>query len=153
MTNRLWQEAQVVAEPGGRIGLEFRPVACSRCAAGQGCGAGVFARLFSRRPVRLPGPPGLAASPGTRVRVGLPAASLARIALRLYGLPLLAFVAAAAAAGSLAATPAMADFLADFLALAAGLIAGGAVLAWQGMRVRRLGLEPLVQFPETADGS
>lgn len=149
MANRLWQEAQVVAEPGGRIGLEFRPVTCARCAAGHGCGAGAFARLFSRRRVRLPGPPSLAASPGTRVRVGLPASSLAHIAVRLYGLPLLAFVAAAAAAGSLAASPAMADAL----ALAAGLAAGGGVLAWQGRRVRRLGLEPLVQTPDTADGS
>lgn len=68
---------------------------CRRCAAGQGCGAGVFSRLFGRRETVLELPDLAGVSAGEIVQVGVEAHALGRAARRVYGFPLLAFVAAA----------------------------------------------------------
>lgn len=149
---RLWQNATVVSSPDGGLNLEFEPAGCSRCDAGNGCGAGVFVRLFTRRRIRLPLPAGCPARPGEPVRVGMPAALLNRIALRLYALPLAAFVLGAVAGHGLAPAAGGAAFT-DAAALVAGLVTGGATLAWQSVRTRRMPLDPEVTVSERPGGT
>ncbi len=89
----VWQPAVVVIDGRGKHWLKFSSLnSCERCLAGQGCGAGVFSRLFSRRHARLPLPARAEWRPGQRVRVGLSSRRLLTMALLLYGLPLVGFL-------------------------------------------------------------
>lgn len=126
----IWQIARVAAVDAGRLQLVFSaPERCERCARGEGCGAGVFARLFSRRETLLPAPPGVALADGDWVRVGLDPRRLAVAAAWHYGLPLAGFlIGAATSHAALAAwtfrdPAALAFGLAGFL-LASRLAAG-----------------------------
>lgn len=92
----IWQLARVVALDDKRLTLAFSaPEHCRRCMQGQGCGAGVFARLLSRRETRVSLPAELPVSPGQWLRVGCEPVQLARAAAVYYGLPLLGFLAGA----------------------------------------------------------
>ena len=72
---------------------------CERCAAGNGCGGGLFARLLPSRQVTLTLPRGgRTLHPGDRVAIGLPGRSLALASLCVYGLPLAGLVGASALA-------------------------------------------------------
>lgn len=117
-----WQRGTVTAVGAGRVRVRFGALQhCRTCLRGQGCGAGVFGRLFSRRGAEL----WVAAQddfrPGQAVRVGVRERDLLRAAGLLYGLPLLAFILAAA----LAATFFEQALARDAGALAAGLAGAG----------------------------
>lgn len=117
--SRLWQPATIVAVEPEAVVVSFKSLRhCQRCLRGEGCGAGVFGRLFPSRPttLRLPGQHDFAM--GQNVRVGLSPAQLLRASLVLYGLPLAAFMTGVVA-GHVAFRQAA---LVDLLALIAGLI-------------------------------
>lgn len=85
----------VRADAGG-VEIRFEPLQnCQRCQRGEGCGAGVFSRLFAPRSASLRLPARVDLKPGAPVRVGVRPRELVVMALLLYALPLLAFMAAA----------------------------------------------------------
>ena len=108
---------------GGAIG-------CPACDAGRGCGAGVFGRLLRRRPLVLDIENRLDAVRGQAVVVGLPDALYLALVNRLYLLPLLAGLAAAAAGYYLASRAALAPAAADAVTLLGALL-GGAAAVWR----------------------
>ncbi|MCH8479038.1 MAG: SoxR reducing system RseC family protein [Wenzhouxiangella sp.] len=96
MSRLVWEMALVERDGDGRRWLRFDKLSsCQRCLSGQGCGAGVFSRLFARGHARLAMPPGRFFKPGQRVRVGIPSSTLVLMAMLLYGLPLGGFLLAA----------------------------------------------------------
>lgn len=91
-----WQLARVIESGAGRLTLAFStPSTCSRCARGDGCGAGLLGALVMHSVTRLELPAETEARVGERVRVGIVPSSLAAAAAVHYGLPLLAFLAGA----------------------------------------------------------
>lgn len=89
----IWKAGLVREGPSGPY-LEFSAVdACARCAAGGGCGAGLFSGLllFSQ-PARLPIPGHAGYRPGQQVRAGIRPGRLVVAALLLYLVPVAAFV-------------------------------------------------------------
>jgi len=95
----IWQRAIVGRDAAGKSWLEFPGTRdCARCLAGKGCGAGLFSRLFGERRhvLQLTLPEQLRS--GAPVKVGIDAQSLMRVAALMYLLPVLAFIAGAAAA-------------------------------------------------------
>jgi sigma-E factor negative regulatory protein RseC len=103
-------------------------VACARCAAGRGCGAGLLQQGRTRL-IRVRVADGVDLEPGDRVRLELEPLHLLRAAWLAYGLPLLAMVV------SVAVATVMAEQLSDAatmafaaVGLAAGLIAGRRIL-------------------------
>lgn len=127
----IWQTARVVAHDADRLTLVFSaPESCERCARGEGCGAGVFGRLFGRRETRVRLPASLAVADGEWVRVGLDPRQLAMAAGLHYGLPLAGFLAGAVLGHVMLPGSA----IRDLVALAAGL-AGfflvARVVAWR----------------------
>lgn len=77
------------------------PVACRRCAAGRGCGAGMLLAGNAVRAIDADLPEGLTVNPGDHVALQLPPRDLLRAAWLAYGLPLAALVAAVAAGAAL----------------------------------------------------
>lgn len=107
---------------------------CARCAAGEGCGGGLFARLLRGRLQELPValPPALAGRllDGEHVLIGLSARAVQSASLLLYGLPLAGLLAGAVAGELLAGGDA---------AALAGTVAGmGAGLLLARLQGRRL---------------
>jgi len=137
----IWQLARVLARDADWLTLVFsRPENCARCARGEGCGAGVFARLFSRREMQLRLPAGPNVACGEWVRVGIRPGRLAAAAGLHYGLPLAGFLCGALAGH--AAAPE--NGLRDLAALAGGI--AGFVLAVRLVSRRiRPQLEPVVE--------
>ena len=96
-------EARVVVEriTADQIWVrEGNPANCARCAAGQGCGAGLMMRLLRRRRVSLP-IPSVGAHPiqvGDTVVIGISGARVTQAALLGYALPLISLLIAAAVA-------------------------------------------------------
>lgn len=136
-----WQCATVTAVEAGRVRVRFDPLRdCGRCLRGEGCGAGVFSRLFSPRGSELWLDSSLRLQPGQPVRVGVQARDLIRAAGLLYGLPLLSFIIAAGLAGTVT-DQALAS---DLVGLAAGLAAATASL-WMAGRLRRRILNPRLE--------
>jgi sigma-E factor negative regulatory protein RseC len=116
------------------------PEQCQRCARGDGCGAGVFARLFTRSETLLPVPPGAALADGDWVRVGLEPRRLAVAAAWHYGLPLAGFLLGAAVGHAALA----AWTFRDPVALAAGL-AGFVVATRLSAMLGQPSLNPVVE--------
>lgn len=71
-------------------------VACPRCAAGKGCGAGLLGGPEKSRMVEAQAADQLSLSVGDTVRLRLSAANLLSAALIVYGLPLLGVLLGAA---------------------------------------------------------
>lgn len=65
------------------------PVACARCAAGKGCGAGLLTGPDVSRQVQVQVPEGMALDAGDRVTLCIGSRELLRGAGLAYGLPLL----------------------------------------------------------------
>ncbi len=63
-------------------------VACSRCAAGKGCGAGLIGGDPGAREFALPTPPGMTLQQGETVLLQLLPARLLQASFLAYGLPL-----------------------------------------------------------------
>ena len=97
------------------------PVACRRCSAGKGCGAGLLTGAESERRIEVTQPPGLRLDVGDVVLLSVSPRQLLRAASIAYGLPLIALVAGAGLAWLAGAGPS------DLVALAlttAGLCVG-----------------------------
>lgn len=73
-------------------------VACPRCAAGKGCGAGIFAAGNLQRELEASVPVGLKIAVNDVVEITLAPDNLLRAALLVYGLPLSGAILAAAGA-------------------------------------------------------
>lgn len=63
-------------------------IACARCAAGQGCGAGLIGQNRQSRQLELSIEPGMSLRAGDQVRLSLQPARVLQAALLAYGLPL-----------------------------------------------------------------
>ena len=97
------------------------PVACRRCASGNGCGAGLLSGPGKAKKIDVTVPPGMTPDVGDRVTLTLAPAQLLRAAAIAYGLPLLAMVVAAWLASFVAAGP---DNLTAIGIVSVGLVAG-----------------------------
>lgn len=107
-----------------RISIQPR-TACRACAAGKGCGMGLFTGLFSRQGVGIEIPVQPSWKPGDTVAVQVESGELTRLAARAYGFPLVAFLVGAGAVAWLLPPGAGADL--------GGLAAGAAAMmacAW-----------------------
>ncbi len=104
-------------------------VACARCAAGRGCGAGLLSPAPGKRRFEVEVPDGLDLACGDRVRLELRPRDLLGASWLVYGMPLLAMTA----------VPALAEFLFGPLpdpALAVLALSGiGAAMAWGRRRL------------------
>jgi sigma-E factor negative regulatory protein RseC len=137
------QQGEVIAVENGRAAIRLGGrVDCAACAAGRGCGAGVFGRLLKRRPVELTLANELGVSRGQAVIVGLSESLFLRLAARFYLAPLLAGLVGAAfglyLCDKMESTPAVSDVV----SLLGALLAGGAVF-WRNR-------ERPAEFPEVA---
>jgi sigma-E factor negative regulatory protein RseC len=98
-------------------------VACPRCAAGQGCGAGLLIGATQARRVEVSLAADMPLATGDRVELVLAAGKVLRATLIVYGLPLLGALIAAAVAFLLAWGDTVA-VLAAIGGLSAGMLAG-----------------------------
>ena len=120
-----WQRGTVSEISGARVKVRFGSLQqCQRCLRGEGCGAGVFGRLFARSGAEMWLTADQPLRPGQAVRVGVSPQDLLRAAALLYAVPLLAFILAAAAG----ATFFDQSLTRDLGALVAGLLAAAASL-------------------------
>ena len=103
--------------------------ACPRCAAGKGCGAGLFASGGSDRQVEATIQPGLDIAADDLVEIALAPDNLLQAAIIVYGLPMLGAVVAAAIAYALS--------LGDAAAAVAALLGLGSGLALSRWRLRQ----------------
>lgn len=112
--------------------VEVEAVACARCAAGRGCGAGLAAggEATTRR-VLADVEPGVAVRPGDAVELGLAGRQLLSAALYAWGIPL----AGALSAAMLAWIGGAGDGPAAAVALAGTVL--GAVFARSRLQARR----------------
>jgi sigma-E factor negative regulatory protein RseC len=106
---------------------------CARCAAGRGCGAGIFARSGPRL-VEVNLPPSASLRVGQEVSLSLEPQRLLHAAWLVYGVPLFALLAAALAAAYV--VPRGASDGAALAIVAAGFLCGG---WWARWRLRRAG--------------
>lgn len=121
-------------------------VACARCAAGRGCGAGLLSPAPGKRRFEVEVPAGLDLACGDRVRLELRPRDLLGASWLVYGVPLLAMTA----------LPAFAQFLFGPLSdlVLAGLALSGIGLAVAWARQRLAGIDCLRQFvPSIAAGT
>lgn len=87
--------ATVISVDGRNVMLRVdSPIACARCAAGKGCGAGLLAGRQGPRELRLPLPSGLQLQADDRVQLNLVPARLLQATVYAYGLPLAALTLA-----------------------------------------------------------
>lgn len=107
---------------------------CSVCDKGQGCGAGVFAKLLQRQPVllQLADPDGLFRV-GQMVTLALPERLYLKMVLANYAWPLLAALLGAWTAFSIASSFQLTNGLLDAATLVGGVLAAALV-----MRIIRL---------------
>jgi len=130
MTNPQGTIVEITRECHGQhaiVAVEAGAV-CARCAAGRGCGAGVFAARQEVRHLEIALAEGSNLAAGDVVSIELAAGNVLRAALLVYGLPL----AGAAAGASLAFALALGDAGAAAMALAG--LASGAVAGRRRLR-------------------
>lgn len=132
------QPAQVVSVEGEsaevRIGAD---PACPVCAAGRGCGAGIFASLLKRRSVVVSLPNTIGAAAGQAVNVDIPERLYLSLLARLYLSPLLAGLAGAVLGHHLGSYLNANSAAADGLALTGALIGSGVAI---GLTRKRSGV-------------
>ena len=120
---------------------------CVRCAAGEGCGAGLFARLLRGRlqelPVTLPEPLITQLANGDWLLLGLSVSAVQTASFLLYGLPLAGLLV-----GAVAASFIVPGDVAAFIGAAAGLAAGLGIARRWGARLAGSGaLQAIVLRP------
>jgi len=114
--------------------------ACERCAAGQGCGGGLFARLAGPRRHEVRARVAIEGlCPGEDVILGLPEAGLLAGAFAVYTVPLGGLLLGAALAGVVF------DVGTDAGVLAAGGAGFAAGLLWLARYARRVAGDPRFQ--------
>ena len=85
------QQGRVVGVRGDRADITIgATTGCTACASGQGCGAGIFGKLWRRKPVLFTIENSISARPGQSVMVGIAERTFLRLVARLYFVPLLA---------------------------------------------------------------
>jgi positive regulator of sigma E activity len=97
--------------------------ACPRCAAGKGCGAGIFAVGDSEREIEASVPVGLTVAVDDVVEISLAPDNVLQAAILVYGLPLSGAILAAAVAYAFSLGDVGAA-MAALLGLGGGLAAG-----------------------------
>lgn len=107
---------------------------CSACDQGRGCGAGLFGRLLSRRPVEMQLDNTLEAVAGQAVMVGVSESLLLKLSLRLYLAPLIALLAGAVAGQLLASGLGLDGLKADAVTLILSIIAAALTFHSMGRR-------------------
>lgn len=108
---------------------------CTACDNGQGCGAGVFAKLLQRKPVVLELPRhGEDLKVGQMATLSFPEQLYLKLVLANYGWPLLATLAGGWAGFALT-NQFFAGFLLDAITLVSGLVVAALVIRW----IRRRG--------------
>jgi len=80
-------------------------VACKRCAAGKGCGAGIFQDGSHKREIRLEIPAGMSLREGDTIELVIGPKFLLRAAMLAYGLPLSCMVLFPALVSMVAGNP------------------------------------------------
>ena len=126
------QPGQIISISADAAIISLQPVAaCPRCAAGQGCGAGIFAQMRkgadadNGRLVRLHPAAVHGRHVGDRVCLELPESTLLQASLYAYGLPLLAMLMALGGSAMLLPhAPELLHLLTAGLGLAGGLAYG-----------------------------
>lgn len=102
---------------------------CSACDNGQGCGAGVFAKLLQRKPVVLELPcQGEGLKVGQMAKLSFPEQLYLKLVLVNYGWPLLAALAGGWAGFALMKNFLLNGFLLDMATLFSGLLTAGLVM-------------------------
>lgn len=129
---------------GGRTG-------CPSCDAGKGCGAGIFGRLISRKPVSLEIKNRLPLVAGQAVMVGIPEALFLRLLAGFYLLPVLAGVLGAALGQVAAVSLQLTQAGQDLLAFLGALFFAALTLLIRRKRDRMLLGEQTVQILGSAD--
>ena len=94
---------------------------CHRCAAGKGCGAGVFQAADKPRYMQIDIPDGMSVHAGDSIDLTIASRHLLRAALLAYGMPLLTMLGSLLAWQSFSTGPGDAGAI---LAAGAGLLAG-----------------------------
>lgn len=132
------QQGQVVRIRGGQAWVRMGPQSgCPTCAAGEGCGAGLFGRLLRRGDVTVPVAPEGDARVGEVVMVGLPEPVFLGLVLRLYGAPLAAGLAGALLSHQLMGDESWSVGARDLVTLVAGLLAAAFALRLSTNAIRR----------------
>lgn len=101
---------------------------CAACDEGKGCGAGLFGKLLRRHPVELELVNEIGAREGQAVQLGISESLFLRLVFRLYGGPLVAGFAGAAAAHSVATSAGLSTVMADLATIAGACLVVSAVL-------------------------
>jgi len=147
------QNVQVIACQGERIQVRMgSQTGCTACDNGNGCGAGVFAKLLQRKPVILELEQNeMTVEPGQMVTLAFPEQVYISLVLASYGWPLLAALAGAFAGYGLGAWLQFGSAMIDVLTLLAGLLAGGFVVRLMKKRTRAgtvlSALDTIVYYP------
>ena len=135
----LEQQGRILEQVGGLATIRMGPVAgCPTCAAGKGCGAGIFGRLLQRNAVLLKLENSTDAKPGDVVIVGIPEGPFLSLVLRLYLRPLLMGLAGAVLGNYFATRMTNQSGIIDGFSLLLGFVAAGLGVAWS----RSSGAEP-----------
>ena len=124
------QNVQVVRCQNERVWVRLgSQTGCTACDNGNGCGAGIFAKLLQRRPVILElAQNDLSVEPGQMVTLAFSEQVYLKLVLASYGWPLLAALTGAFAGHGLGTWLAVGPALIDMAALSGGLLAGGLVM-------------------------
>jgi positive regulator of sigma E activity len=124
------QNVQVVRCQEKRLWVRLgSQTGCTACDNGNGCGAGIFAKLLQRKPVILElARNDMSVEPGQMVTLAFSEQVYLKLVLASYGWPLLAALAGAFAGHGLATWLAVGPALIDVAALSGGLLAGGFVM-------------------------
>lgn len=128
------QNVQVVRCQGDRLWVRLGSQSgCTACDNGNGCGAGLFARLLQRKPVVLELKRNdLSVEEGQMLTLAFPEQVYLKLVFASYGWPLLAALAGAFAGNALGVWLQLGLAAVDVLTLFAGLLAG-----WFVMRMIR----------------
>jgi len=155
------QRATVQQVKNGMALLQIeRQNACGSCSQGSGCGSALFGRYFGRRAACVEVADHIGLQADDEVLVGLPEREMLSSSLRLYMLPLMAFLLAAILASQLAGDAAGRE-LYSILGAIAGLSAGLLYNRWYARRrpnhslklIRKIASKGvLAVFPEKSAG-
>lgn len=110
------------------------PVACQRCAAGKGCGAGIFQDTDRSREIRVEIPAGMSVLEGDTIALMIGPKYLLRAAMLAYGLPLVTTVLSLILAWTLTGDPGDGvGIVFAVLGLGVGLVIGRRILSKESM--------------------
>ena len=120
------QNVQVVRCQDERLWVRMGTRAgCAACADGNGCGAGLFAKLLRNKPVVIELPRnGLSVEPGQMLTLAFPEQVYIKLVLNSYGWPLLATLAGAYVGHGLGTWLEFGPVMVDVGTLTLGLMAG-----------------------------